>query len=152
MCRRLDFSKDMILVEYGTGDGAFTRYLLRQMTVASHLIGIEINRRFHSELTKIEDGRLITVNDDARNIIPILRERGLREVDCVISGIPFSFMGKEAIQSIIYDTWEVLKPSGTFIAYQFSPCVRKYLNGVFRDFSARLEWGLPYYFVFEGRK
>jgi phospholipid N-methyltransferase len=152
VCRRMDFSKDMILVEYGAGDGAFTRYLLRHMTVASHLIGIETNRRFHSELKKIEDERLISVNDDARNVRQILRDRGVREVDCVISGIPFSFMGKEAIHSIICDTWEMLKPSGKLIIYQFSPCVRKYLRRVFKDFSVRLEWGSPYYYVFEAWK
>jgi phospholipid N-methyltransferase len=94
VCRGIDFSKDMIVVEYGPGDGAYTRYLLNTMTRKSRLIAIETNKRFKVQLKKIDDRRLTVANDDARNVLRILRQNGLERVSYVISGIPFSLMNR----------------------------------------------------------
>src|SRR5690625_7517344 len=43
VCTNIDFSLDFTLVEYGPGDGVFTRYLLEKMSAGSRLIIIESN-------------------------------------------------------------------------------------------------------------
>lgn len=149
VCRGIDFSKDMIVVEYGPGYGAYTRYLLNTMTRKSRLIAIETNKRFKVQLKKIDDRRLTVANDDARNVLRILRQNGLERVSYVISGIRFSLMNRQAIQSIILDTSEALESGGKLLVYQFSSCVKKYLKRYFNNVSMRLELGLPYYYVFE---
>lgn len=139
----------MVAVEYGPGDGAYTRHLLHTMTLNSRLIAIETNKRFNVQLKKIDDSRLTVVNDDARNVLRILRQNGLEQVSYVISGIPFSMMNQEAIQSIIHDTSEALQSGGKLLVYQFTSCVKKHLKKYFDNVSMKLELGLPYYYVFE---
>lgn len=139
----------MVAVEYGPGDGAYTRHLLHTMTLNSRLIAIETNKRFNVQLKKIDDSRLTVVNDDARNVLRILRQNGLEQVSYVISGIPFSMMNQEAIQSIIHDTSEALQSGGKLLVYQFTSCVKKHLKRYFNNVSMNLELGLPYYYVFE---
>ena len=40
ICRAINFDKDIVLVEYGPGSGAFTKYLLSRMSLDSKLIAI----------------------------------------------------------------------------------------------------------------
>ena len=149
ICTRIDFLKDMIAVEYGPGDGAYTRHLLDSMTLNSRLIAIETNKRFNVQLKRIDDSRLTVVNDDARNVLRILRQNGVEQASYVLSGIPFSMMHQESIQSIIHDTSEALECGGKLLVYQFSSRVEKHLKRYFNNISVKLELGLPYYYVFE---
>lgn len=139
----------MIAVEYGPGDGAYTRHLLDSMTLNSRLIAIETNKRFNVQLKRIDDSRLTVVNDDARNVLRILRQNGVEQASYVLSGIPFSMMHQESIQSIIHDTSEALECGGKLLVYQFSSRVEKHLKRYFNNISVKLELGLPYYYVFE---
>lgn len=59
--RGIGFSKDIVVVEYGPGDGAYTRHLLNKMTHQSRLIAIEINKHFEAQLRKIDDDRFIII-------------------------------------------------------------------------------------------
>lgn len=149
--RRIDLSGDVV-VEYGPGDGAYTRHLLDKMTLESRLIAIETNKHFDVELKKIDDDRFIIINDDARYVLRILEQNGFDQVDYVISGIPLSFMNQQAVRSLIYDTYAALKPGEKVLVYQFSSCLKRYLNTYFNHVSVKLELGLPYYYVFEACK
>jgi phosphatidylethanolamine/phosphatidyl-N-methylethanolamine N-methyltransferase len=152
VCGRIDFSKDIVVTEYGPGDGPYTRHLLDKMTPKSRLIAIETNKNFEAQLKKIDDDRLIIIKDDARYVLRILHQNGFQNVDYVISGIPFSCMDQQSARVIICDTYGALKPGGKFLIYQFSSSVKKYLTRYFTKVSVKLELGLPYYLVFEAWK
>lgn len=152
VCGRMDFSKDIVVTEYGPRDDSYTRHLLNKMTPQIRLIAIEINKNFEAQLRKIDDDRLIIINDDARYVLRILHQNGFQHLDYVISGIPFSFMDQQTAEVIIYDTYGALKPGGKFLIYQFSSSVKKYLTRYFTNVSLKLELGLPYYLVFEAWK
>ncbi|MEX0823167.1 MAG: rRNA adenine N-6-methyltransferase family protein, partial [Balneolaceae bacterium] len=50
VCNHIDFTKDFTLVEYGPGDGVFSRFLLEKMSPGSRLILIEANENFVKHL------------------------------------------------------------------------------------------------------
>jgi phospholipid N-methyltransferase len=152
VCGRINFRRDLVVVEYGPGDGAYTRTLLKKMTQGSKLIAIETNNKFNQQLCALRDDRLVLENDDARNVLQILEKNGVEKANYVISGIPFSLMNQRTKQEIIHDTREALEPGGKFIVYQFSRCLMKYLEHYFGPVVVKLEIGLPYYFVMEARK
>lgn len=153
VCRLMDFSKKTILVEYGPGSGVFTKFILGQMTADSKIIAIESNKEFVDCLNKINDPRLVVVNDKAENILRIIKESGFGEVDYVISGIPFSFFKEEMRVKMVQNTFDALRVGGKFIVYQYSFLMAKYLKKRFP--KVNLSWevrNLPPEFVMEAIK
>jgi len=130
-----------VIVEYGPGEGAFTRRMLKNMAPDAHLIAIETNAQMVDALKKIKDDRLIVVNDSAENIRAILHTNGFNGADCVVSGIPFTFLKKHQREKIVKCTRQALNSDGIFIVYQNSFYATKYLEKEFdhiaRDFEPR---------------
>jgi len=130
-----------VIVEYGPGEGAFTRRMLATMAPDATLIAIETNEQMVKALKKLNDKRLIVVNDSAENIGSILKNNGFRHADCVVSGIPFTFLKKHQRENIVKRTRESLNGNGMFIVYQNSYYAVKYLekefNNIARDFEPR---------------
>jgi phospholipid N-methyltransferase len=146
--KTLDFSKLKVVVEYGPGEGAFTRRLLKRLAPDSHLIVIETNPRFVRELRRIPDSRLTVLHDSAENILDIIKDMGFTHVDCVLSGIPFTFLKRNQRIHIVQKTREALRPEGMFLVYQNSFYAVKYLEKEFttiqKDFEPR---NLPPLFI-----
>ncbi|MRX72222.1 methyltransferase domain-containing protein [Bacillus lacus] len=138
VCERIDFSKRVVIVEYGPATGVFTKYLLEQMTNDSLLIAVELNENFAETLQKnITDSRLHVYQESAENIDEIMEKHGGEKADYVISGIPFSLMNSELRQSIVRKTKEVLKSEGKFLPYQTffqkDEHLKNYLTSNFND-------------------
>jgi phospholipid N-methyltransferase len=137
----VDFKKYKVIVEYGPGEGAFTRQLLNRMAPDAHLIAIETNTQMVHALRGMKDERLTVVNDSAENILTILNGLGLEHADCVVSGIPFTFLKRPQRETIVRRTREALNDNGMFIVYQNSFYAVKYLekefNGIKKDFEPR---------------
>ncbi len=149
VCRKIDFSKRNVIVEYGPGTGAFTRYLLKNMSPDSKLILIETNRHFVSILKTIADPRLYVFNDSAENIKSILKECGEQSADYILSGIPFSLLSEEVKTQILRNTRDVLSEEGTFLVYQCLNHISKYLKQYFNYVNFEIELrNLPPLFIF----
>lgn len=119
LCRAVDLSKPLVVVEYGPATGVFTKYFLENMTDDSIFIAIELNENFVSYMEEnINDRRLRLFNDSAENIDRILKDLNIREVDYIVSGIPFTLMDPEMRKRIILNTKKALKENGEFLAYQ----------------------------------
>ena len=120
VCSPIDFEQAKVFVEYGPGEGVFTKYLLENMRPDARLIVIETNKKFVKTLTgKFSDRRLSVVNGSAEDITKILRDHGLAHADFIISGIPFSLFPVELKNKILLATNEALTPQGRFLVYQF---------------------------------
>ena len=120
ICRKMDFSKAKVIVEYGPGGGVFTKRLLELMSSDAKLLAIETNTRFIETLAaEIDDKRLILANDSAEYVLDLLKEHGLGKADYMISGIPFSMFSPTLKDRILRNTNEALVDGGMFFVYQF---------------------------------
>lgn len=120
----LEYHRDLRVVEYGPGSGAFTKHILGRLSPQSELFAFETNLDFVMRLRRtIRDPRFTVFAESAE----LVTERvGNGSVDYVVSGIPFSLIPWEVRRAIIRASWEVLKPAGKLITYQmFPPTARK---------------------------
>ena len=153
LCRKMDWSKPKVVVEYGPGSGVFSRYILQHLHPDSKLILIETNDEFVAELKAIGDSRVEVHQESAENVVQVLRESGEECADYVISGIPFSYLNKEQKNKILGDTYRILKPGGKFLTYQFLFAVRKLLRREFDEVNDDFELlNMPPLFMFEAIK
>ncbi|MBI4094554.1 MAG: methyltransferase domain-containing protein [Candidatus Liptonbacteria bacterium] len=138
-----------VVVEYGAGDGAITKRLLRALPAGGRVVAIEQNRELAAELRQIADRRLTVIEDDILSVLRNPARLGLREVDAVISGVPFSFFKKDAREEIIVRTSALLRRSGVFLVYQYSFLAFPTLKRFFREVDVRFEPRnfLPYFIM-----
>lgn len=120
-----DAANARTIVELGTGTGGITRAILRAMPADARLLGIEINPRFQESLADCRDARLILHVGSAEHLGEILARYGLPAPDAIVSGIPFSTMGRTLGTRILESIAQVLAPGGRFVAYQVSGQVAK---------------------------
>jgi phospholipid N-methyltransferase len=139
VCEKIDFSRDNVIVEYGPGNGVFTRYILDHSTKGSRIISIELNANFVKDLGLIKDDRFYIYHDSAENVGQILNKFGIAEVDYVLSGIPFSFIKKKQKDEILGITSSLLRPGGKFLAYQTSNHLKHPLEKHFPLVSMKYE-------------
>ncbi|OGZ42038.1 MAG: hypothetical protein A3C80_03255 [Candidatus Ryanbacteria bacterium RIFCSPHIGHO2_02_FULL_45_43] len=150
---QIDFSNDCTIVEYGPGSGVFTRPILKKMTEHSKFIAIETNETFIKHLNTIKDARLIIEQNDARNIQHIAQKYDLQQIDYVISGIPFTMLDKQTRAEIVTATHSVLRAGGSFLVYQYSPLMKRYLEKCFPRVSVRfIPFNIPSMFLLRAMK
>lgn len=142
------------IIEYGAGDGAITKCILKHLSPNGKMVVIESNEKFIKELKKIEDKRLITVHDDVKIISSNLAKLNLPNIDTIISGIPFSFFDKETRKNIVLNTYNALAKGGKFIVYQNSPLLFPVLKKVFKRVHVSFEPRnfLPYFIMIAEKK
>jgi phospholipid N-methyltransferase len=158
VCSKIDFSCCSLIVEFGPGTGVFTKYLLQKMGHDSLLVLIERNANFVADLRKkIRDPRAIVVNGCASNIMETLAELGKTSADCVISGIPFSFLPDNLRDRILRNSFAALPPGGIFLAYQTfyqsNNHLKSHLDRIFPFVRVEYEMlNLPPLRIYEARK
>lgn len=150
ICTNIDFTKDIVVVEYGPGDGVFTRYILDLMTPGSKLILIELNKDFYSHLKQtIPDPRVEIHNTRAGDVLSVLNPALIGKVDYVLSGIPFSFLNHNRKKIVLTATKTILKEGGLFLAYQTSGHLKKPVMEVFGNLETEREiLNLPPYLIY----
>src|SRR6056297_1646413 len=151
VCNHIDFTKDFVLVEYGPGDGVFTRFILDKMSEDSRLILIEANENFASHLKEtINDSRVTVHNILAGDVESVIGDRDMGSVDYVLSGIPFSFLDKERKNIVLEATKNILKEGGKFLAYQTSGHLKKPVMEVFGNYDIEMEMlNIPPYLIYD---
>lgn len=106
------------IVELGAGTGGTTRAMLAAMPPHARLLVIELNPHFCRLLKRIEDPRLVIHCGSADALLETLKRYGLAAPDAIVSGIPFSTIGRKAGLRIIETIRDALAPGGRFVAYQ----------------------------------
>lgn len=151
VCTNIDFTKDFLLVEYGPGNGVFSKYLLDNMTLGSRLILIESNKDFVEHLKEIfNDPRVEVHNVLAGDVETILKAEDIGNVDYVLSGIPFSFLKKDRKKIVLDATKRILKEGGHFLAYQTSGHLKKPVQEVFGNLETDFEpLNIPPYLIYK---
>ncbi len=141
MMKHVDFKDVKCIVEYGPGIGTITIPMLRNLNEGAKLLCVESNGKFCEFLkSSIDDSRLIVINDTAENIDYHLERLGIKDVDYVFSGIPFSLIKRKNKETIIKKTKDSLKKGGKFIVYQqYNSHLGKYLKAHFNKVLKKFE-------------
>jgi phospholipid N-methyltransferase len=153
VCRPIDFSKDITVVEYGAGAGVFSHYLLDQMTHSSQLHLFETNEILFEKLQQIDDPRTMFYDQSVEYVTELLSEDIIGDVDFIISGIPFSFLDAGVKSSILDQSYKLLRDGGEFLAYQTSGHLEEPLRETFGNVKTSWEWrNIPPMTVYESTK
>ena len=140
VCKPIDFSKDITIVEYGAGAGVYADYLLPKMSADSRLIMFETNERLFNELQKIDDPRVQNYRESVEFVEEKIGDDLVGKVDYIISGIPFSFLDEPIRMEILQKSKNILRPVGQFLAYQTSGHLKEPLKHVFGNVHTEWEW------------
>jgi len=127
----VDFSQAHVLVELGAGDGVITKYILSQMRHDAKLLAFEVNPKFCGMLRKIDDDRLLVIEDSAENLGQHLSAIGAEEVDDVFSAIPFVALPDELGVKIVQTCHHYLKNGGLYIQIHYSLLMRRLYDKIF---------------------
>ena len=129
-----------LFVEYGPGVGTFCRPVLDRLRRDGALIVIDTNPLFIDYLRRtITDSRFTAVLGSAADVEEIIRAHGHDHADYVLSGLPFSTLPDGVGPAIAEATWDVLRPGGAFLVYQFSAKARDFMARHFRHIDEGFE-------------
>lgn len=131
---KVDFQRAKVVVEFGGGEGCYTRELAERLAPDARLLVFELDAHLAEHLRKQfrDDDRVLVYEKDAATFRDELRELGILEADYVISGIPFSYLEPKKKKEILEAVHEGLTAEGQFIVYQVTP----ELKGHTRMFAA----------------
>ncbi len=131
---KMDFGRTKVVVEFGGGEGCYTRELVKRLAPDARLLVFELDDYLADHLRKQfrHDERVLIYHQDAATFREELQKLGFREADYVISGIPFSYLDPKKKKEILQAVHEGLTSDGQFIVYQVTP----ELKGHTRMFAA----------------
>lgn len=133
----------MTVVELGCGGGIITDVLREALPASSRLVGVEINEQLIEHLSATRPW-LEVVHGSATELVPLLAERGVDDVDAVVSTLPWTLFDSDIQDRIIEQVAKILSPSGVFTTVitwpvvPFAPArrLRAKLRGAFGDVSS----------------
>lgn len=153
VCKPVDFTRDLVIIEYGAATGVFARYLLPRLTSGSKLILFETNRQFFNELKEIKDPRVELHLQSVEHVEEVAGADYMGRTDYIISGIPFSFLNAAEKNSILKQSKKMLKEGGYFLAYQTSGHLKKWLYQSLGNVDIDYEWrNLPPMTIYRAKK
>ncbi|GAB3853118.1 class I SAM-dependent methyltransferase [Dactylosporangium cerinum] len=107
-----------VVVELGSGTGAFSRTIQERLNGRGRHIALDINERFTALLTERFAG-LDAVTADARDVSTILAERGLGQADAIVSGLPWTLFRDERQRELLDAVVDALSPQGAFTTFAY---------------------------------
>lgn len=129
MLKPIDWQNTNSIVELGAGTGVFTSYIQKQKNSHCQVVVLEQDNEMRTNLqTKYP---FFHYGREAKSIYSTIQEIGLRQVDCVISGLPFANFPPDLRTEIMDSVVQSLKPGGLFIAFQYSLQMRTQLRDYF---------------------
>jgi phospholipid N-methyltransferase len=154
MLKEIKFSKADVIVEFGPGTGAITKYILENLSPKATLICFEINDNFYQQLQALQHPQLIVLKASAESIADELKKLHINQVNYIISSLPLAIIPDEISNKILERSFEALEQNGTFIQYQYSLSYFKKLKNVFKE-SISLEFeplNIPPAFIYRCKK
>jgi len=150
LSEHIDFATTDVIVEYGGGTGVFTKHFLKKMRPDAQLFVFETNKNFYKLLSNIDDDRLTVFHESVEDLLELLPESVVKNVDHVVSGIPFSFFDWDMKIDILTKTKQALRDQGSFLAYQTSGHLKDPLTETFGNYDTEFCWkNIPPYFIYE---
>lgn len=104
------------IVELGAGTGVFTKYISKYKKPSCKAIIFEKDVQLLKSLKKTYP--LFYYNREAAILDRILMQFKIKNVDCIISGLPFAMFTPKLRIQLLRAVVRSLKPGGLFIAFQ----------------------------------
>lgn len=139
---KMDFARARVFVEFGAGEGCYTRELAKRLAPDAKLLVFELDPHLAEHLRKQfqDDDRVMVYAQDASTFRDELQNLGIATADYVLSGIPFSYLEPNKKKQILQSIHEGLASEGQFIVYQVTPELKVHT----RMFAAHeVEYFLP---------
>ena len=138
ICNGIDFDRAKCIVELGAGTGPITEELVRRVKSHTRLVIVELDPDFCVRLrAKFPNADI--VEGDAAELDKLLADRGITQVDHVVSGLPLPSFPAALRQSILTSSAKSLSPGGTFRQLTITPWYYwKMYRGYFSDVRFRL--------------
>lgn len=152
--KSIDLKSSMNIVELGPGLGTFTRAILKKANPNSGLFCLEVNKKFCAHINKnISDKRLVVVNASAEKISSNLKKFGIKNADCIVSGLPFFNFSDKKKQAILHEIKSSLSDNGKFILFQYTNGLSRLLESYFSSIERKfIPLNIPPCFVYTCEK
>lgn len=155
------FRTARLVVELGPGTGAVTKLILERLGRRTDFFALELAEEHVRALRRRFPG-LTVYHDSAENIRRYLPRHGAREVDCVISGLPWASMKRAAQERIMEEVHRALAADGAFTTFAYVhsawlPRARHFREWLMQNFKhvaiSRVVWrNVPPAFVYHCRQ
>ncbi len=133
--RGVDWDRARVVVELGAGTGPITRQIAAEVRPGTRVIVLERDADF-AHLLRERFAHLPdfdVVEGDVRDLASILRDRGIAQVDAVISGLPVPSFPPDLQLDLFRVVRSVLAPSGRYSQITEIPWVYQRLYRRFFD-------------------
>lgn len=161
VCAPLPERGEPTVVELGPGTGPFTQEIQRRLAGRGHHLAVELNEPMAKTLAE-RFPKVDVVQGDAAKLPRLLAERGLRQVDVVVSGLPWAAFSDELQRGLLGAVTSVMNPLGAFTTFSYLHAIplararrfRALLADRFEEVVAgRTVWrNAPPAFVFHARR
>ena len=131
--KHIDFDENQVILEFGCGNGAITKQILKKMSPTSRLISLEINDPFlkHCEDKFKVYNNFEIYNHSAIEFDLLLQKLEIEKVDYLISSLPLAILPKTDLDVLFKKIPNYLINDGSFLQYQYSLNKYKFLKSVF---------------------
>jgi phospholipid N-methyltransferase len=150
-----------VVVELGPGTGAFTRHIAARLAGRGRQVAVELNPALAERLQRRHPD-LEVVRADARHLPELLAERGITEVDVIVSGLPWAGFAPATQQALLAAVAGVLSADGVFVTFgygasRWTPSARRFrrlLRGEFDEvvIGRTVRLNIPPAFVYYARR
>ena len=123
-----------VVVELGPGTGSLSSGIRQRLPAEARHIGIEVVASMVEHL-RVHAQWMELVHGDAGELVELLAQRGIEQVDAVITSIPWSLLEDTEQDRILRQAAEALAPHGAFTALTYVPAEH---NSGGRRFRTRL--------------
>ncbi len=118
MIQDIHWAPGVRIVEFGPGTGPFTRAIQAALPAGGRYLGIERDGPM-VEVLRQRFPRLDIEHGSVESLLELAGARGLLPLDHVVSGLPFASLPAPVTERVIGETFEALKPGGTFTTFQY---------------------------------
>jgi phospholipid N-methyltransferase len=136
----IDWEHVQTVIEYGPGTGVCTAHIVSRIRPGARFLAIEISPEFVHRLRR-RFPQVQIHQESVLNVKNLCDLEGIREVDTVISGLPWACFSAAEQRGYLEALLTVLRPGGQFVtfAYIFGPLFaagKRFRSELYQTFSA----------------
>ncbi len=148
---RVDWENANFIAELGAGTGVFTREIVKRAKSDAKILVFEIDPALQKMIREEHpEHKGLSLHSDAQELRKYMNDNGINQLDFVISSLPFTVLPPRMTVRILDAVVKALKPSGHFVAYQYSSIMKHVLKKKFSHMKTRfVMFNIPPAFVYD---
>ncbi|NCB37884.1 MAG: methyltransferase domain-containing protein [Erysipelotrichia bacterium] len=119
MIQPINFNRARVIVEYGSGTGAFTRQIVDRINQQKTIFfGFELNEQMN-RIARENVPEVDIFQDSAAELRKYLKKYDVKHADAIISGLPWAVFPEHIQDEILYETIAGLQKGGVFTTFAY---------------------------------